>query len=56
MINLLLVGLESYDFKIHVASDVGIDQYYLPTENIASQSSLNQIENWTLRNLSKLGI
>ena len=44
LINLLLVGLESYNFKFHVASDVGIDQYYSSTENIASENSLNQIE------------
>ena len=56
LINLLLVGLESYNFKFHVASDVGIDQYYSSTENIASENSLNQIENWTLRNLSKLNV
>ena len=54
LINLILVGLSSYNFRKHVASDIGIDQNYLPAENFYSQQSLNEIENWTEKNLSKL--
>ena len=38
-LNLILVGLTSYNFKNHVASDIGIDQQYLPSINIQSQIS-----------------
>ena len=31
LINLILRGLTSYNFKHHVASDVGIDQLFLPS-------------------------
>ena len=31
-LNLILAGLSSYNFKIHVASDIGINQLYLPKE------------------------
>ena len=48
MINLIVAGLSSYNFRNHVASDVGIDQKYLPSENIQAQSSLKKIIEWTV--------
>ena len=48
-LNLILLGLCSYKFKNHVASDIGINQKYLPSEHIQSQN-LNKIEEWTLAN------
>ena len=54
IINLITVGLSSYNFKQHVASDVGIDQLYIPSENIRSQSYMNKISNWTTINKMKL--
>ena len=56
LLNLLLIGLSYYDFKNHVASDIGIDQYYVPPENIKSQQSLSQIEAWTSEKLMKLNV
>ena len=47
MINLIMVGLSSYNFKHHVASDIGIDQLFLPSENISSQTNMNNICDWT---------
>ena len=47
-LNLILLGLCSYNFKNHVASDIGINQKYLPSEYIQSQQNLNEIEEWTL--------
>ena len=55
-LNLILQGLGSYNFKHHVASDIGIDQKFLPSENTHSQQYLNQIENWTILNKSKLNV
>ena len=37
IINLVSVGLSMYNFKQHVASDIGIDQKYLSSDNINSQ-------------------
>ena len=50
MINLISVGLASYNFKQHVASDIGVDQSYLNTENILSQSYMDKITKWTMEN------
>ena len=54
LLNLILIGLASYNFHHHVASDIGIDQLFLPTENIKSQESLNKIQAWTDANKMKL--
>ena len=51
----LLSGLlVEYNFYQHVASDVGIDEEYLPADNYSTQQSLNYISNWTRENLMKL--
>lgn len=54
MINLLGAGLSSYNFKAHVASDIGIDQKYLSPERINSQTYLDSISEWTETNMMKL--
>ena len=53
-LNLVLIDLSSYNFRNHVASDIGIDQKYLASENIEAQSSLNKIVQWTKENKMKL--
>ena len=53
-LNLILLGLSEYNFKTHVASDIGIGQKYLPSENFQSQGYLNRIEQWTEDNMMKL--
>ena len=55
-LNLILSGLCSYNFRNHVASDIGINQKYLPSNHISSQDNLNQIEAWTDRNKMKLNV
>ena len=40
LVNLISVGIASYNFKAHVASDIRIDNYYLPVENILSRKTL----------------
>ena len=54
VINLISIGLTSYNFKSHVASDIGIDQLFLPTENTQSQIYLDKVQDWTQRNKMKL--
>ena len=43
-----------YNFKLHVASDVGIDSYFLPPQNIQMQDHLDSISSWTRKNLMVL--
>ena len=46
--------LIEYDFHEHVASDVGIDQKFLPAASYGIQGSLDQISTWTSENLMRL--
>ena len=46
--------LVEYDFKQHVASDVGVDQLYLPAMRYGAQDTVNFIYNWTTDNKMKL--
>ena len=39
IINLIMAGLASYNFKEHLASDIGVDELYLPSENIQSDKT-----------------
>ena len=43
-----------YNFRFHVASDIGIDSYYLPPHSFNTQNSLNKINEWTQDNLMAL--
>ena len=56
MINLLSVGLSSYNFKQHVASDIGINQNYLSNENIQTLNYASRISKWTEDNKMKLNV
>ena len=53
-LNLILLGLSSYNFKLHVASDIGIDEKFLDPANFESQNNLQVIEKWTVDNKMKL--
>ena len=53
-INLILAGLTNYNFRDHVASDIGVNQKFLSADNFETQASLNQIEKWTENNKMKL--
>ena len=46
--------LKQYDFKSHVASDVGINQLFLPPSSYNTQHTLNNIYEWTESNKMKL--
>ena len=56
IVNLVNIGLSTYNFRLHVASDVGIDQHFLSPQNLQSQSYLNDIFEWTNENKMKLNI
>ena len=51
----MLSGLVTeYNFKQHVASDIGIDELYVPASSLKSQENLTTIADWTDQNLMKL--
>ena len=54
IINLITIGLTSYNFKNHVAPDIAIWESCLPPNNIESQNFLNSIEEWTDHKKMKL--
>ena len=56
LINLLAVGLSSYDFETQVASDVGVEQSFITSDRLKSQEYLHQVEKWTAENGSKLNV
>ena len=37
-----------YNFYLHVASDIGIDDVFLPPDSYPTQNNLNVISNWTI--------
>ena len=47
IINLLSIGLCSYNMKAHVASDIKSDSTYTPPDNLKSQIYLNTLSEWT---------
>ena len=46
--------LTEYNFLEHVASDVGLDQLYLPAQGLVTQANLDEISRWTDDNLMQL--
>ena len=54
ILNLLSVGVCSYNFRKHIASDIGIEQLFLPTERTNSQKSFDTLQQWTAENLQKV--
>ena len=50
-----LAGLVTeYNFKQHVASDIGTSQLYLPADSYPTQHKLDTIAHWTQQNLMQL--
>ena len=55
MINLISIGLSSYNCKLHVPSDINVEHnQYLPPQNFNSQETLQKISDWTDDHLMKL--
>ena len=45
--------LMNYDFRSHVASDIEVDQPFLPPATYGTQTSLDKIADWTEANMMK---
>ena len=56
ILELLLFGglLSDYNFMDHVASDIGIDESFIPSSNLQTQKNLDTIARWTDDNKMKL--
>ena len=48
------MGISSYNFKSHVASDISDHGKYIPTENLKTQTHLDKINTWTEENQMQL--
>ena len=48
IVNLLTVGITSYNLKQHVASDVAVHNHYIPASNLKSQEWMDKINEWTV--------
>ena len=46
--------LMDYNFKEHVASDIGIEEQFLPPESFPTQETLDGVSSWTDENLMKI--
>ena len=47
ILNLLMIGLSSYNVKMHVPSNIATNNHYIGAENLKSQKYLDQINQWT---------
>ena len=56
ILELLLFGglLSDYNFMDHIASDIGIDESFVPSSNLQTQKNLDTIARWTDDNKMKL--
>ena len=48
IINLLTIGLASFNLKQQIPTDIPVHNQYIPANNLKSQDWLNQINSWTL--------
>ena len=54
-LNILSIGnIASYNFKLHVPSDVPANEYYVGSKNLKTQDYLNRICEWTSANKMQL--
>ena len=56
IVNLVSIGIASYNFKAHVTADIGIGNKFLPPNNIQSQQYTQNIEQWTNQKQMKLNV
>ena len=45
-----------YDFSQHVASDIGVDDLFLPPGSFQTQETLDSVSNWTKENLMQINV
>ena len=50
IVNLLTIGITSFNLKTQVPNDIPTHNQYIPSENLQSQKHLNNINEWTTNN------
>ena len=56
IINLLSVGIASYNVRTHVPSDVLVNSQVIPATNLKTQDQLRVINDWTNKKKMRLNI
>ena len=56
ILNLISVGISRYNFRQHVASDIGVNQQFIPSDKIKSQDYMDKISEWTDSKKTKLNV
>ena len=46
IINLLNIGISSYNTKLHVPNDLDINKHFIPPSNLETNNHLKSIRNW----------
>ena len=54
IVNLLTIGISSFNTKHEVPNDIGEDNLYIPPENLKSQEYLDTINSWTINQKMKI--
>ena len=54
VINMITVGLSTYNFRNHVASDIPMHGQYVAAENLKTQKYINTLDTWSDSHLMKL--
>ena len=54
IVDLLTVGLTSYNIRQHVPSDISVHNQFIPPQNLKSQQWLQDIDAWTTNQKMKL--
>ena len=54
IINMLMVGIASFNFNYQVPNDIHENYLLIPCENLKSQEYLNKIQAWTVNQKMEL--
>ena len=56
ILEIIIIGqiLTEYDFSTHGPSDIGVEERFIPAQELEVEANLNQIEIWTDFNKMKL--
>ena len=54
IVDILAVGLTSYNFEQHVASDIPVHNQFVPPQNLKSEEWLKNINTWSINKKMQL--
>ena len=49
IVNLLTVGITSFNIKLQVPNDIPVHNQFIPPQNLQSQDNIDTINHWTLK-------